>query len=287
MTSPIAITLSNVCLLLFFTYSAVGQPIANKATTDTLTENPMKAIQFSYSYMNPVSYRGRTFGVHQWGMMPQITYQTTTNWHVYTVGYIWNNFQTSELGKIDLGIEKEGKLGKHFMYTLGYERWLFPSADVGETQPLNNFFEAYLSGEWQDWSPAIGNYYMVGSQQLLQTDVQLSRYVGLTDGTKWSLFMEPLVKATLANQSYIINGLYQTTLDRRGRLVPSASDVRKPYGFVAAELNLPITLQQPRWSLLVDPRLVKPFNTLPGERTNVFFYAVATLTYSLPIANGH
>ncbi|OJW80125.1 MAG: hypothetical protein BGO59_02665 [Spirosoma sp. 48-14] len=284
---PIAFTLCKVLLLILLVYSVTGQPIDNKVAADTSTEKPMRAIQFSYSYMNPVSYRGRTFGVHQWGMMPQITYQTPTNWNFYTVGYIWNNFQTSEVGKIDLGIEKEGRLGKHVNYTVGYEQWFFPSADPGETQPLSNFFEAYLSGEWQDWSPAIGTYYMVGSQQLLQTDLQFSRYIGLLDGATWSLFMEPLAKATLANQSFIINGIYQTTLDRRGRLIPSAPDVRKPYGLVAAELNLPITLQQPRWSLLVDPRLVKPFNTLPGERTRLFFYAVATLTYTLHFANGY
>lgn len=287
MIHPLVFTLLRVLLLMSFAYITTGQPIDNKVATDTSAEKPVRALQFSYTYMNPVSYRGRTFGIHQWGMIPQITYQTSTNWHFYGTGYIWNDFQTSELNKIDLGIEKEGKLGKHFSYTLGYERWFFPNADAGEQQPLNNFIEAYLSGEWNDWSPAIGNYYMVGSEQLLQTDIQLSRYVGLVEGKTWSLFMEPLVKATMANQSYIINGIYQTTLDKRGRLVPTAPALSKPYGLVAAELNVPITLQQPRWSLLFDPRLAKPYNTLPGERTKVFFYAVATLTYTLHLSHGH
>lgn len=278
---------ARILLFMLLTYSVAGQSVDTKVTSDTTDENPVRALQFSYSYMNPVSYRGRTFGVHQWGMMPQLTYQTPSNWHVYTVGYVWNNFQTSELGKIDLGIEKEGQLGKHLSYTLGYERWFFPDADASERQPLNNFFETYLSGDWHDWSPAVGTYYMLGSEQLLQTDVQVSRYVGLVDGATWSLFMEPLAKAILANQNYVINGIYQTTIDKRGRLMPLTPNVRKPYGFVAAEINLPITLRQPRWSLLVDPRLVKPFNTLPGERTKVFFYAVATLTYTLHFANGH
>ena len=281
----------TLTLVLFFALSLFvnpvrAQPIETPGFPDSTT-TPMRALKFSYTYMNPVSYRGRTFGVHQWGMIPQITYQTPTNWSFYGTGYIWNNFQSSELSKIDLGIEKEGKLGRHFTYTLGYERWLFPNADPNETQPLNNFFEAYLSGEWGDWSPAIGNYFMVGSEKLMQTDFQVSRYIGLIDKPTWSLYAEPLLKATLANQSYIINGVYQTELDKRGRLVPTAPDVRKPYGLVAAELNMPITLQQPRWSLLFDPRLVKPYNTLPGERTKVFFYAVATLTYTLDLSKSH
>ena len=128
---------------------------------------------------------------------------------------------------------------------------------------------------------------MFGSEKLLQTDLGISRYVGLAEGTSWSLFMEPLLKAILANQSYIINGLYLTQADKRGRLIPTAPDLRRPYGLVALELNVPFTWQLPRWSLLVDPRLAKPYNTLPGERTKTFFYAVATITYTLPLPKSH
>lgn len=258
-----------------------GQPIETAPKADSVGEKPVRALLFSYSYMNPVSYRGRTFGVHQFGMMPQIMYQTPTNWHFYGVGYIWNNFQESNFGKIDLGVEKEGQLGKHLSYTLGYERWFFPSAEADEIQPLSNFTEAYLTGDWHDWSPAIGVYYMFGSDKLLQTDLQVSRYVGLIERDTWSLFAEPLVKAVFANQNTLVNGIYNQQYDRRGRPLPATDVASRPYALVDAEINLPITLQLPRWSLLVDPRLAQPYNTLPGERTKPFFYAVATITYAL------
>lgn len=258
-----------------------AQPIETAPKADSVGEKPVRALLFSYSYMNPVSYRGRTFGVHQFGMMPQITYQTPTNWHFYGVGYIWNNFQESNFGKIDLGVEKEGQLGKHLSYTLGYERWFFPSAEANEIQPLSNFTEAYLTGDWHDWSPAIGVYYMFGSNKLLQTDLQLSRYVGLIERDTWSLFAEPLVKAVFANQNTLVNGIYNQQYDRRGRPLPATDVASRPYALVDAEINVPITLQLPRWSLLVDPRLAQPYNTLPGERTKPFFYAVATITYAL------
>ncbi len=280
------VTISGLLLSSLFIYPAVAQSIETRPKPDS-ADIPVRALQFSYSYMNPVSYRGRTFGVHQWGMMPQISYKTATNWSVYSVGYIWNDFQISEFGKVDLGIEKEGNLGKHLSYTLGYEHWFFPNADAGERQPLNNFIEASLSGEWHEWSSAIGVYYMVGSEQLLQTDLQLSRYVGLVNRAKWSLFTEPLVKAILANQNYIINGIYQTQVDKRGRLIPTAPDLSRPIGLVAAEVNVPITLQTHRWSLVVDPRVAQPYNTLPGEKSKAFFYAVVTMTYTLPLPKSH
>lgn len=273
--------------LLLASRSLVAQPIETAPAADSVREKPVRSLSFSYSYMNPVSYRGRTFGVHQFGMMPQLTYQTATNWRVYGAGYIWNNFQESNFGKIDLGVEKEGMLGKHLTYTLGYERWFFPSADPGEQQPLTNFTEAYLTYDWHDWSPAIGTYYMFGSEKLLQTDLQLSRYVGLIERDNWSLFAEPLVKAVFANQNTLVNGIYQPQFDRRGRPLQAVASNTKPFGLVDAEINLPITLQLPRWSLLVDPRIAQPYNTLPGERTKPFFYAVATISYSLQLPTSH
>lgn len=260
----------------------------SEASTDTTarpTHSRERTIEFTYAYMNPVSYRGRTFGVHQWGQMPQLTYQSVSGWRIYGVGYIWNDFQTSLLGKIDLGVEKEGSLGKHIGYTLGYERWFFPDSDPNENQPLSNFFNAFLSGDWHDWTPAVGLYYMVGSKQLLQTDMQLGHYIGLAEGYHWSLFTEPTLKVMLANQNLLINGLYQLPIDlRRRRVLPAES---RPFGLVAGELSLPVTLETPRWTLLADPRVVKPYNTLSGERTKSFFYFTASVSYRLFINKKH
>ena len=272
------------CLVALTVSTAHAQQAESQSDTTTgKTDVPTRQIEFSYAYMNPVSYRGRTFGVRQWGMIPQLTYKAPSGWAAYGVGYIWNDFQTSSLGKLDLGVEKEGKLGKNLSYTLGYERWFFPGAEPGETQPLSNFLETYLSGEWNDWTPALGVYYMVGLAQLLQTDLQLSRYLGLGEGKAWSLFAEPTLKAMFANQSLLINGLYQPPANTRPRrrVVPSEN---RPFGLVAAELDLPITLQTARWRLVADPRLAQPYNTLSTERKTAFFYFVATLTYTLKLS---
>lgn len=268
------------CFMLTVHY-AQAAPLRPLADTTIAADAPPRQLMFSYAYMNPVSYRGRTFGVHQWGMMPQLAYQSPTGWTVYGVGYVWNDFRTSSrLGKVDIGVEKEGALGRHFAYTLGYERWFFPDLDKNETAPLSNFTEAYLSGEWNNWTPAIGIYYMFASAQLLQTDLEVNRYVGLLEGPSWSLFAEPLLKATFANQSLIVNGLFQLPVDIRRHSAPTDS---RPFGLVAAEVNVPVTLQTSRYRFTADPRVAQPYNTLPGERQRLFFYFVGTLTYTMKL----
>ncbi len=273
-------------LALLLIRSAPAQIVRPDANPDSTSR---RQLTFSYAYMNPVSYRGRTFGVHQYGMIPQITYQAPSGWHVFTAGYIWNDFESpSQLGKVDLGVEKEGKLGKHLSYTLGYERWFFPNTDPGEVEALTNFTEAYLSGEWGDWTPSVGTYYMFGANQLLQTELELARNVSLAEGSGgWSLSLEPAVRVFLANQSLAVNGIYQTTPVVPVRPKPKPGTVvaapvtSRPFNLVAAEIGLPLTLDTPRWSFVADGRLVKPYNTLPDERTSAFFYFVGTVSYKL------
>lgn len=273
-------------LLMSHLLTAGIQPDSTRALADSVRKPAPSAnrLDISYLYMNPVTYRGRTFGVRQWGQMPSIKYAASSGWSVYGTGYIFNDFHTANYFKTDLGVEKEGTFGKkqEWSYTLGYERWFF-NKDETDSKLLTNFTEAYLSREVGDFTLSAGTYYMFGTSNLVQTDAQLSYYLNLVEKPGLSLFIEPAVLAVFANQNAQLNGVFvdnPLTLTQR-----QDNKNRRAFGLVDTEVDLPLTLQTKRLKWVADPHLAKPLNTLPGEPSRLFFYLVASLTYTIDLSH--
>lgn len=267
-------TLVSLCL------SSLAYTQDTPPDTDTLATITGRRLALSMDYLNPVNYRGRTFGVNQWGMHPTLRYTSQTGWSAYATGYIWTDSQQTRWAKTDLGIEKEGQIGRYWFYSVGYERWIF-EPDLEDRKSLTNFLGLTLSREMGQWTATGGVYYMVGKDYLLQTDLIISRGIDVFENRRVAIRLEPGARAILANQTNTLAAVLGLTGKKQTVSQPASN--QHTFGLVDVELNLPLHIETPRWTVLVDPHYAVPLNTLPDENSKPFFYLSASLLYTLKL----
>lgn len=249
----------------------IDQALANGDTLITV-EGPR--INLIVDYLNPVNYRGRTFGVRQWGLHPTLRYTSASGWSAFVTGYIWTDSQQTRWAKTDLGIEKEGQIGPYWSYSVGYERWFF-EGDLEDRTSLTNFTGLTVSREIGNWTATGGVYYMFGTDQLLQHDLLLSHRFDLLENRRVAIWFEPGGRAVLANQSSEFAAVIGLVGKKRTVVTPGGTN--HTFGLVDLEIDAALTIQTPRWTLILDPHLAKPLNTLDGESPRAFFYLSASL----------
>jgi hypothetical protein len=148
---------------------------------ETLLENKEKEIEaqprlcVGVYYINKVNYRGRDFGINQYGIQPTINYRTSKGLSLFTTGYYWSGMPT-KWAKTDLGIEYEKQVTKRLGLTLGYERWFFTNGTKEDRKQLNNFTELYLSYDLDIINIGSGFYYMFGTKKSYLIDLEISSY---------------------------------------------------------------------------------------------------------------
>ncbi len=250
------------------------------ADNDTLTTVEGRRLDLIVDYLNPVNYRARTFGVRQWGLHPTLRYTTRDGWSTFVTGYIWTDSQQTRWAKTDLGIEKEGQIGKYWNYSIGYERWFF-EGDLEDRTSLTNFTGLTVSRELGDWTATGGVYYMFGTDQLLQNDLLLSRRIDLLENRHMAIRLEPGGRAVLANQSSDFAAVIGLVGKKPTVLKPAGTS--HTFGLVDLEIDVALTIQTPRWTLILDPHIAKPLNTLEGESSKAFFYLSASLVRTLKL----
>jgi hypothetical protein len=169
---------------IFFTYmllacSSVFSQINSKSedlNTDSLDQIKEDSIQlahrnshlFSYTseYTSKVVFRGRDFGLQQYGVTNNFLYKNPIGLYASLNNYSWSGIY-APIAKTDIGIGFEKNIGKYLGFNACYEKWFFADDPFFDPDALNNMFSADLSTNFEKLNFDFGYYYIWGNDAAL------------------------------------------------------------------------------------------------------------------------
>ena len=258
-------------IVLFFcltkAFSQIGYPSRNnehywdiRDSLDNLYDKHesqlQKEVRFEITtdYMSKVVYRGRNFGTDQWGINPQLYCYFGNGFYVNYNNYYWAGLP-NKWAKVDLGLGYEGELGKHFSYSLGYERWWFRNGDKTEINNIKNFTDVSLSYYSDYLAVDVSNYYMWGKDYFWINSAEVSHDFGLW---QWS----PGYRIGIAPKASIIYGTNNHTTLFYQDLNPFLKQTTR-YELQDMEFEIPITISLGHLS--ITPSIHRAFPQNPGD----------------------
>ena len=123
---------------------------------------------FSYTteYTSKVVFRGRDFGLQQYGVTNNFLYKNPIGIYASINNYSWSGIY-SIIAKTDIGLGIERNLGKYMNVNASYEKWFFADDPFFDPDALNNMFSADLSTNFNTLNFDLGYYYIWGDDAAL------------------------------------------------------------------------------------------------------------------------
>ncbi|MBC7382196.1 MAG: hypothetical protein H7296_04280 [Bacteroidia bacterium] len=174
-------------------------------------------ISFEAAYVSKVVYRGRDFGLKQYGFNTSLVYKTPVGIYVNLNNYKWSGINTP-FAKTDLGIGIEKDLTPHLNLNVSYERWFLAKDSFFVGLSFKNMIQAALSTNYEKLNGELGVYYLWGKENALLIQAQIDYTIDLPGTGKnfyWNIKPALLVEGYAGDKSvgygdttrYIVNNI--------------------------------------------------------------------------------
>lgn len=140
----------------------------DKIKEDSIQLAHKNSHQFSYTseYTSKVVFRGRDFGLQQYGVTNNFEYKNPSGFYATLNNYSWSGIYTF-IAKTDIGLGFEKEIGKYLTINACYEKWFFADDPFFDPNSLNNMFSADVSTNFDKLNFDLGYYYIWGNDAAL------------------------------------------------------------------------------------------------------------------------
>lgn len=268
-------------MLLYAGLASNGELLSGHIQSDS-TETPQSTLQVGTSYMNIVNYRGRTFGINQYGFMPMAKYISKTGFVLNATGYYWSGMD-NKLAKLDLGIGYEKEIVKNLYASFNYERWLWNENNVEEQNPLKNYLAADMTYDFGYWNVSGTYEYMWGDQHLSQLTFQIAGDIPLysNEAETSELKFQPGFTYIMANQSSLSVISAPNYLSNKKGKKTATTLINDPFQVQDYELSAPLYLKWNNTEITGAYRYAFPLNGSPDEHLKPFGYFTLDFVYNI------
>jgi len=146
-------------------------------------------ITIETNYTNKVVFRGRDFGLQQYGFYNSIKYKNPSGFYLNLNNYSWSGVQTL-IAKTDLGIGFEKNITKRLSFDVSYERWFLSNDTFFLAMNFNNMLQTCISTNYEKLNGEASVYFIFGSEIAFLYDLKGTYNIDLPGSNynfSWSL----------------------------------------------------------------------------------------------------
>jgi hypothetical protein len=276
---PKAYFLAAACLISF--NSSFSQTVERRQWNDSIIDiidslkEIVPSIEIASDFANKVVFWGRDFGRKQFGFENSLIFKTGKGFFLNYTGNVWSAMP-SPYAKTDIGIGYEKQVTDRLYTSMGYERWFFHNGDAFVRSALTNYLEADINYDLDIINIEPEFYYMFGTQNIVQTDINVRGEFFLFSCFKsGEVSIKPQGLATFANQGFL--PIYSD--------YPSGYTNEKKFNLVDLEMALPLQLKVKNMEF--EPQLHYNIPVKIGnEQVSPFFYFSVHFAYNFYFDKG-
>jgi hypothetical protein len=121
------------------------------------------------NYTSKVVFRGRDFGLQQYGVYNSLKYRNPMGLYLNVNNYWWSGVQ-STIAKTDIGIGIEQNLSKRVALDVSYERWFLSNDTFFFGMNFNNMVQASITTEFDKLNGEAAVYFIFGTEKAFLYD---------------------------------------------------------------------------------------------------------------------
>lgn len=153
-------------------------------------------ISVETNYTNRVVFRGRDFGLKQYGVYNCIKYKNPTGLYLNLNNYYWSGIQ-STIAKTDLGIGFEKNLTKKIVLDISYEKWFLANDTFFLGMNFSNMIQTGINTNYDQVNGEASVYFIFGKEKAFLYDFRGTYTIDLPGSNKnfyWNITPALLVE---------------------------------------------------------------------------------------------
>lgn len=127
------------------------------------------------SYDSKVLFQGRTDGIEQFGMTPNVVYQHKKGFNASYSANFWSA-EATQPSLHNLGVGWDFDLSDSWSLSLNYARWFLGNGDVADVSALNNYASVDVSFAPSTWSFSASPSVNFGSSAALALNFSVTKF---------------------------------------------------------------------------------------------------------------
>ena len=252
----------------FYAQRAKIEPVD---TSESETEeSPDTYLSFGTSYDSKVVFQGRTDGIAQFGLSPNLSFQHKSGFNASVSGDVWSA-ETRPYARTTVGLGWDFDLSDAWSIGVGYGRWILHNGTAEEKSSLVNNFNLNFGYSAGTWLFSVAPSLTTGTSQAISTNISVTKIFIISNifGSNDKILFLPNIDATIATDTrFSVNKLLN------GKKNTTSKTVFRP---AAYELSLPIKYKQTgKWSVGATFHYAIPVNATrdEGKLENVAYFSL-------------